>query len=314
MPEPNDSASSSAALQSALLEFLRYLAVEKGASPLTIEAYQRDLKRYIRWLSSEGVRTPEDIRREAIGLFLGELRDVGLAPASIERSASAIKSLHRFLVREGLATDDPTATLHLPKVPDTLPLTLSIQQAASLLDQQFPDGPAGQRDRALLETLYGCGLRVSELSNLDLSALFMEDGYLRITGKGHKDRLVPINGAALRALADYLSKARGLLHPRHALAPADGSAVFLNTRGSRLTRQGVFKIVEKYGRQVGIRGLHPHTLRHSFATHLLEGGADLRSIQELLGHAAITTTQIYTHVDRSHIRAEYLASHPRAQL
>jgi len=298
----------------ALREFLRYLAVEKGAAALTIEAYRRDLRRYLSWLGDSGCNELAQADRELISRFIGELHELGLAPASVERSVSAIKVFHRFLVREGLLNEDATATLRLPKVPNTLPQTLSIEQANNLLDQPFPNTAAGKRDRAMLELLYGCGLRVSELTGLDLAALFLDDGYLRIVGKGDKERLAPISGSALRELCSYLANARSQLHPKRSLLPVDGSAVFLNTRGQRISRQGVFKIVEKYGDLAGIHGLHPHTLRHSFATHLLEGGADLRSIQELLGHSVITTTQVYTHVDRSHIRAEYLSTHPRATM
>ncbi|MDR3314922.1 MAG: tyrosine recombinase XerD [Coriobacteriales bacterium] len=298
----------------ALRDFLSYLAVERGSSELTIEAYGRDLRRYLGWFTQGGVDDFSGITREQIGYFLGELQDLGYAPASIDRTASAIKSFHRFAVRDGLTSDDPSALLRLPKTPDLLPTALSIEQVMGLLDQSFPATPAGVRDKALLELLYGCGLRVSELCGLDLLALSLEEGQLRITGKGNKTRMVPLSGTALEALETYLRTARGGLHPARVLAPVEGSAVFLNQRGGRITRQGVFLIVKRYGVAVGIADLHPHTLRHSFATHLLEGGADLRSIQELLGHANITTTQIYTHVDRSHIREEYLSTHPRARI
>ena len=178
----------------------------------------------------------------------------------------------------------------------------------------FPSNAIGQRDKAILETLYGCGLRVSELVGLDLSALMLSDGYLRVTGKGARERIVPLAGKAEEALRAYLGQARGQLHPKRVSAVADGSAVFLNSRGRRLSRQAVHKLVARYGALVGVDNLHPHTLRHSYATHMLEGGADLRAIQELLGHSDIITTQIYTHVSRSHLREEYLSTHPRACL
>jgi integrase/recombinase XerD len=297
-------------------EFLSYLAVEKGASPLTVEAYGRDLRRYLSWLAERGIDHINDINRALITDYLAELQisDPLPAPASVKRFVSSLRTFHRFCVREGLATGDPTATLRAPRTPSTLPQTLSAKQVTDLLDQRFSDTPAGTRDRALLEVFYGCGLRVSEAVGLDRTAVLFEDGFLRVTGKGNKERVVPIDGTALRALAAYLATARDLLHPRRMSAPPDGIAVFLNTRGRRITRQGIFGIVAHYGALVGIESLHPHTLRHSFATHLLEGGADLRTIQELLGHADIATTQIYTHVDRTHIRAEYLAAHPRARM
>jgi integrase/recombinase XerD len=317
---------------------LSYLAIERGCSPLTVEAYGRDLRRYLAWLDERGVSDIGDVERGLITDYLAELQGLGPAPtlssapapvpastpapsspfipapASIQRLVSSLKAFHRFCVREGLAASDPTATLRLPRVPATLPQTLSVEQAERLLDQGFPPTPAGVRDKALLELLYGCGLRVSEVVALDRTALLLSEGFVRAMGKGSKERAVPIGGTALRALTDYLATARELLHPRRVNAPPDGRAVFLNARGRRITRQGIFGIVERYGAQVGIEGLHPHTLRHSFATHLLKGGADLRTIQEMLGHADIATTQIYTHVDRSHLKEEYLSCHPRARL
>ena len=190
-----------------------------------------------------------------------------------------------------------------------LPDVISREQAAKLLDQPFPNSPAGLRDHAVLEVLYGCGLRVSELVGLDERNVLLGQEVLRVFGKGSKERVVPILGAAARALAAYMEEGRGELVGRRPT-----SAVFLNVRGDRISRQSIHTIVERYGRVVGIDGMHPHTLRHSFATHLLEGGADLRIVQELLGHASISTTQLYTHLNRSHIRKIYLDAHPRAHL
>ena len=296
------------------VEFTAYLAVEKGASPKTVEAYSRDLRYYFTWLDSQGITSLENANRELITTYLLELYEKGVAPASIKRTVATFKSFYKFCVRESLVSHDPTSTLRLPRVPSRLPEVLSIEQMSMLLDQVFPSTPAGSRDKAMLEIFYGCGLRVSELIALDRSAVLVEEGYLRVTGKGNKQRVVPIGGAALRSLIEYLSSSREHLHAKRTSAPPDGIAVFLNTRGRRISRQGVFNIVEQYGRQVGLNGLHPHVLRHSFATHLLEGGADLRAIQEMLGHADISTTQLYTHVDRSHLREEYLTTHPRAAL
>jgi integrase/recombinase XerD len=303
----------------ALDEFLSYLVVERGSSELTIEAYERDLRRYLIWLNEQGVADPDEIRRELITDYLIELqaKTPPPAPASQKRLVSSLRSFHRFCVREGFAVADPTATLRLPKVPATLPQALSIQKVTELLDQDFSATPAGLRDKAMLEVFYGCGLRVTELVGLNRTAILFgeaDGSYLRVTGKGNKERVVPLSGEALRSLETYLRAGRASLRPQRSSAPPDGIAVFLNARGRRITRQGVFGIVERYGTLVGIKGLHPHTLRHTFATHLLEGGADLRAIQELLGHADIATTQIYTHVDRSHIREEYLSTHPRARL
>jgi integrase/recombinase XerD len=295
---------------------LSYLAIEKGSSKLTLEAYGRDLTRYLTWLAERGIREVGAVGRETITDYLIEQRSATPAPAvtSQKRFVSSLRGFHRFCVRDGIAPADPTTTLRLPKTPATLPHTLSLQQAKELLEQPFPPTPLGARDRALLELMYGCGLRVAEVVALNRTAIFPNEGFLRVTGKGDKERVVPIGELALRALDDYLSWHRGLLHTKGVAAPPEGAAVFLNARGRRLTRQGVFDIVRHYGAEVGIEELHPHTLRHSFATHLLEGGADLRTIQELLGHSDISTTQIYTHVDRSHVRKEYNQSHPRARL
>ena len=305
----------SVSIDQALQEYLAWLAVEKGAAPLTVTAYGQDLRSYRSWLSNVlSIKELDDIDADKTSRFLMTLADLGYAAASQERTAAALRSFHRFCLREGLAEQDPSAALALPKKALNLPDTLSVDEIGGLLDQEFPATPAGLRDKAILEVLYGCGLRVSELTGLDRSQLLLDDGYLRVIGKGDKERLVPISGKAYEALTDYLVSGRQLLHSKGYSEPPDRSAVFVNTRGRRLTRQAVFLLVGEYGRKVGIDGLHPHTLRHSFATHLLEGGADLLSIQELLGHASIATTQIYTHVDISHIKAEYLYAHPRAGL
>lgn len=295
-------------LAHALEEYLGYLAVERGSSENTIASYGRDLARYVAWLAERGVTDPEDVTRQLIEEHVGALVDVGLAPSSVERAVSAIKGLHRFMVADELCSAFPTADLPLPTKPARLPDVISVEAAARLLDQPFPRTPSGLRDRAILETLYGCGLRASELCGLDLRSVVLGEALLRVHGKGGKERVVPVMGTAAAALSAYLEQGRGELVGRRST-----QAVFLNVRGGRLSRQSVHAIVERYGRVAGIEGLHPHTLRHSYATHLLEGGADLRAVQELLGHANIATTQLYTHVDRSHIRRVYLAAHPRAR-
>ena len=290
-------------------EYLGYLAVERGSSDNTVAAYGRDLSRYVGWLAERGVTDPDDVTRELVEGYVAALAEVGLAPASVERAVSAVKGFHRFMAGEGVSSAFPTSDLPLPAKPARLPEVISVDDAARLLDQPFPRTPAGLRDHAILEVLYGCGLRASELCGLDVRAVLLDEGLLRVFGKGEKERVVPVLGTAYDALAAYMERGRGALVGRR---PCE--AVFLNVRGGRLSRQSVHSIVEKYGRVVGIRSLHPHTLRHSFATHLLEGGADLRAVQELLGHANIATTQLYTHVDRSHIRRVYLAAHPRAHV
>ena len=295
-------------LERARKEYLGYLAVERGSSGNTVEAYGRDLSRYVGWLADRGVRDPEDVTRGLVEEHVAALVDVGLAPASVERAVSAVKGLHRFMVADGICEAFPTSDLPLPSKPERLPDVISVDDAERLLDQPFPQTPAGLRDHAVLEVLYGCGLRASELTGLDERAVLLDEGLLRVFGKGDKERVVPVLGAAAQALEAYLERGRGALAGRRPT-----QAVFLNVRGGRISRQSVHAIVEKYGRVAGIKGLHPHTLRHSFATHLLEGGADLRVVQELLGHANVATTQLYTHVDRTHIRRVYLAAHPRAR-
>ncbi len=297
-----------------LEEYLTFLTVERGLSNASVEAYGHDLCDYLGFLNKAGVDSVDDIEREDIVGYMEDLRIRAFASSSIERHVAAIKGFHRFCVREGLSKADPAASIPLPKKPERLPESISIEQIASLLDQPFGDDASGLRDRAILEILYGCGLRVSELCSLDFANLLFDDELIRVRGKGGKERLVPFLGSARRVLEKYLQQGRPGLHPKGKAAAQDPDAIFLNTRGGRLTRRSVCKIVERYGRNVGLEGLHPHTLRHSFATHLLEGGADLRILQEMLGHSDISTTQIYTHVDRSHIREEYLSTHPRAKL
>lgn len=285
-----------------------YLAFERGSSSHTVEAYGRDLERYVKALEEKGVTEPDDVTRPLIEEHLEHLAEEGYAPSSVERALSAVKSFHRFMLQEEISSVSPAAALPLPKKAERLPDVLSVRQALALLDQPFPKTAAGQRDRAIIEVLYGCGLRVSELTGLDVGAVSLEDEVVRVIGKGSKERLVPLMGSAHKALAEYLSDWRGEL-----VSSRSGAAVFLNVRGGRISRQSVFAIVERAGRVVGIDGLHPHTLRHSFATHMLQGGADIRIVQELLGHSSIQTTQLYTHLDRSHLRMAYLSAHPRAR-
>lgn len=296
-------------LTRATREYLDYLAIERGSSSNTVEAYGHDLARYLAYLADEGVFAPEDITRPLIESHISALVDVGLAPTTVERAVSAIKGFHRFMVAEQICTAHPTADLPLPAKPKHLPDVLSIDEVRALLDQTFRDTALDQRDRAILEVLYGCGLRVSELCGLDQREVYLDDEMLRVFGKGSKERVVPIMGSAAQALGGYLVRWR----PQLAKAKPS-NAVFLNARGGRISRQSVHAICARYGRLAGIEGLHPHTLRHSFATHMLEGGADLRIVQEILGHANIATTQLYTHIDRTHVRMAYLAAHPRAHM
>ncbi|MDO4182489.1 MAG: site-specific tyrosine recombinase [Coriobacteriia bacterium] len=291
-------------------DYLDYLRTERGASVRTVEAYGRDLLRYQQFLAGEGIERVEDVSRQTLSLFEGAMMEGGAyAPSSVKRMLSAVKGFHKFLVRENQADVNPADTLALPKLPAKLPDVLSAAQVDELLSQDFGDTPLSMRNRAIMEVLYGCGLRVSEMVDLNLGDLFFDQGFVRVTGKGEKTRISPISGMALTCLQDYLATARPVLAAKTAKVT---SAVFLNARGGRLTRQSIHKVVSKAGLHIGVSNLHPHTLRHSYATHMLEGGADLRVIQEILGHSDISTTQIYTHVSQQHIRAEYLHAHPRA--
>ncbi|HET6497761.1 MAG TPA: site-specific tyrosine recombinase XerD [Coriobacteriia bacterium] len=292
-------------------EFLSYLTVERGAARNTLEAYRRDLRAYHAFLESRGIDGPAGATREDVHAFVVALQRGGYAPASVARTIAAVRSLHAFLVREGFANDHPAGKVPTPKKPVRLPKALRVEYVDKLLNQPFPEGPPGMRDRAVLEVLYGCGLRVSELVGLDLPQVDLEHGLVRVRGKGGKDRAVPIAGAAASALGVYLDDGRPHLHAKRSRRPPDRQAAFVNLRGGRLSRQAVFALVKKYGGRVGI-DLHPHALRHSFATHLLDGGADLRAVQEMLGHSDISTTQVYTHVSVEHLREEYLSTHPRA--
>lgn len=294
----------------AIDEYLAHLRIEKGSSPLTVEAYAADLADYVSFLEEAGIAKVERIDRDTIVAYETDLTARGYAVTSIDRHVSVLKGFHKFCLREGFSDDNPTSTVQLPKPPDRLPDVLTIEQVNALLDSMDGSTPLALRDRALMEVLYGCGLRVSECRGLNLLDCAFGEGYLRVTGKGNKERISPISGTALDALREYLEQGRPQLVKPYAQPT---SAVFLNARGGRLTRQSIHKVVAKAGLAIGVKNLHPHTLRHSYATHLLAGGADLRVIQEILGHSDISTTQIYTHVNRTHIQEQYLSAHPRAR-
>ena len=298
-------------IENAIDEYLAFMRIEKGSSPLTVEAYAADLADYASFLEEQGVIGIDEVQRDTVVGYEADLVERGYAVTSVDRHISVLKGFHKFCVREGFAEGNPTSTVRLPKPPDKLPDVLTIDQVNDLLDRLDGTDALGLRDRALLEVLYGCGLRVSECSGLNLLDCAFGEGYLRVTGKGDKQRISPIAGTARESLMTYLEAGRPQLVKPYAKPTA---AVFLNARGGRLTRQSIHKIVAKAGLAIGVKNLHPHTLRHSYATHLLAGGADLRVIQEILGHSDISTTQIYTHVNRAHIQEEYLLAHPRARL
>jgi integrase/recombinase XerD len=291
-------------------EYLTWLATEKGRSVNTLTSYRRDLKGYAGWLHERGTRlaevTPGDVEA-----YVAVLRDTGKAPATVARTIVAVRSLHAFGAAEGL---HPAADVEPPSVPRGLPKGLSEAEVESLLDVAGTD-PVARRDRAILEVLYGTGMRIAELVGLSLGDVDLGDALVRVLGKGSKERVIPLGRLARASLVDWLDTGG-----RPAMAPArwarrgDEEAVFLNQRGGRLTRQGAWGIVQEHGRRAGLeRTLSPHVLRHSCATHMLDHGADIRAVQELLGHASISTTQIYTGVSVERLFAVYADAHPRAK-
>ena len=330
-------------------ELLSWLAVEKGRSTNTLAAYRRDLAAYEAWLrarsdelrpgaappvgpgaappgaggapvgpAAEAASTSDllgAVDEATVAQYVAHLRHAGLAPASVARALVAVRSLHRFCVQEGGTAHDPTSDLRPPPVPQSLPKALSEEDVSSLLGAVTGGGPAQLRDRAVLEVLYGTGMRISELTGLSVSDLAVEDQLVRVFGKGSKERLVPLGRYARQALVAWLGPGgRAAMVPPRWARRADADALFLNLRGGRLTRQGAWGIVRHYGQRVGLEGrLSPHVLRHSCATHLLDHGADIRVVQEVLGHASIATTQVYTKVSADRLRSVYLAAHPRAR-
>jgi len=294
-------------MNQSLDHFLNYLAVERGLSKNTLDAYGRDLARYLDYLEKQRIASLAEISPAVVLRFIGSLKDAGLAARSRARTLAALRTFHKFLVREKLAEDNPTDQVVAPKSLTSLPKTLSPLDVESLLAGPKGETPLAQRDRAMLEILYATGLRVSELVSLKLDDLQLDVGYLTAFGKRSKQRIVPLGEAAIAALVEYLQQGRPSLDRQR------GSKVlFLNRSGGGLTRQGFWKIIKRRALEAGIRqSITPHTMRHSFATHLLENGADLRSVQAMLGHADISTTQIYTHVTRERLRRMHAQHHPR---
>jgi integrase/recombinase XerD len=295
-------------------DFLTWLAAERGRSSNTLAAYRRDLTGYWLWLVERGEGL-NDVTGSDLDAYVGHLRDRGLAPSSVKRALVAVRSLHRFRSEEGLAEFDPSASIETPRVPAGLPKALTESEIDGLLAQVVGDDPVSLRDRAVLEVLYGTGARISEVCTLGIADVDLDGGLLRLFGKGSKERVVPLGRWARVALAAWLGEgARSSMEPEQWARRGDADAVFLNQRGGRLGRQGAWAIVRKYGDAAGLgERLTPHVLRHSCATHMLDHGADIRAVQELLGHASITTTQVYTMVSNERLFAAYDAAHPRAK-
>ena len=295
-------------------ELLGWLRVERGRSPTTLAAYRGDLRRYCAWLVARGA-TLATAGEEDVTAYVAHLRAEGRAPSSVKRALVAVRALHRFLAREGSAPADPAADVALPRVPRGVPRALTEGEVEALLGAVVGDDPLARRDRVILEVLYGTGLRISELVGLSVPDVDRESALLRAFGKGAKERIVPVGRLALAALDAWLGPGgRESLVPRQWARRGDAEALLLNRRGGRLSRQGAWGVVRKHGEAVGLGDrLTPHVLRHSCATHMLDHGADVRAVQELLGHASVSTTQIYTLVSTDRLWSVYRDAHPRAQ-
>ncbi|MFC1575901.1 site-specific tyrosine recombinase XerD [Gemmatimonadota bacterium] len=287
--------------------FVDYLSFERGLSDRTLSAYRGDLGKLFKFLEGRGREGPGGVTHQDLREFVFHLKESGLAPTSIRRTLSALRSYFAFLLEEGVLEADPSERLEAPKAWRKLPDVLSVDEVGRILDAPNPDHPLYWRDRGILEVLYATGMRVSELVGLRLTDLELEEGVCTVFGKGAKERMVPLGGPARRALERYLGEVRPLLD-----SGKGRGVVFLNQRGGPLSRMTIWNLVKKSALNGGVqRKVSPHTLRHTFATHLLEGGADLAAVQELLGHADISTTQIYTHVDRDYLREVHRTYHPR---
>ncbi len=291
-----------------LRSYLHFLELEKNASSNTIASYKIDLERYFEFLEDAGITAPNRIKEKHVSKFLSVLREIGLAPKSVARNLSSIKMFHKFLVGDRIAKTNPVENIDTPKLSRTLPDVLNQDEIEAILNQPNPMEPLGIRDKTILETMYATGMRVTEVIKFKQSDIYKEDGFVKIFGKGSKERLVPIGRSALRWIEKYRHEVRNKLAEKG----MGQEVLFLNARGKPMSRMAVWNIVRAYTLKSGIKKeVHPHTFRHSFATHLLEGGADLRAVQEMLGHSDIATTQIYTHIDREYLKEVHKTFHPR---
>ncbi|WP_088102352.1 site-specific tyrosine recombinase XerD [Halalkalibacter urbisdiaboli] len=290
-------------------EFLHYIRVERGLAENTVQSYRRDLLQYVHYIQQvEGLPTLQKVNRQDIVQFLYFLKQQGRAETTIARTIASIRALHQFLLRERIVEHDPSVHLEIPKTVKRLPKVLSLEEVEALLEAPKGEDVFAIRNRAMLETLYATGIRVSELIGLTLADTHLTMGFIRCVGKGNKERIIPLGTAATKALQHYIESARGKM-----LKKQQHEVLFVNHHGKPLSRQGFWKILKQLAIKANIeKELTPHTLRHSFATHLLENGADLRAVQEMLGHADISTTQIYTHVSKARLKDVYALYHPRA--
>ncbi|RNF40542.1 site-specific tyrosine recombinase XerD [Planococcus salinus] len=294
----------------ALDDYLHFLRVERQLADNTLLSYERDLKNYLHYLKEvEQLDSLRKVERVHILNHLRHLKETTKTPRTVARHISSIRSFHQFLIRERVVDQDPTVHLEMPQMEKKLPTILSIEEVDALIQAPITSKPSGLRDQAMLELLYASGMRVSECINLDITDVHLTMGFVRCTGKGGKERIIPLGKSALNVCQAYLENARNEL----VKAGEKTDALFINQRGKRLTRQGFWKLLKQHAQKAGIqKELTPHTLRHSFATHLIENGADLRAVQEMLGHADISTTQIYTHVSKTRLKDVYSQFHPRA--
>jgi len=295
-----------------VLDFLAYSELERGLSHNTLQSYRSDLLQYGAFLAERGVTAedagPQDVSAFLTGLATGD-GNAPVATATIQRKAASLRSFYRHLRRDGVRESDPTASLSSPKRSQKLPHVLGRAEVQRLLEQPRGTDPIALRDRALLELMYACGLRDSEAVGLEPSALDPRDGLVRVRGKGSKERIVPVGRTAVKAVEAYLQRGRPVL-----VGARNEPKLFVNFRGGSLTRQGLYKIIARHAKTAGLAGkMSPHTLRHTFATHLLSGGCDLRSVQEMLGHSDVSTTQLYTHLSNQHLKEVYFSAHPRAR-
>lgn len=287
--------------------FISYLKIEKGLAENSVHAYERDVEKLKSYAEDFNLE-PKTISLENLQHFIAELHDLGLAARSQARIISGIKQFYTFLILENEIQNDPCELLEMPKIGMKLPEVLDIEEIDAMIQIIDVSKAEGHRNRAILETLYSCGLRVSELVNLKFSDLYFDEGFVRVLGKGSKQRLVPVSKQVEKEIGLYTKNIRNHLH----IKPGNENFVFLNRRGSKLTREMIFLIIKDLAKQIGLqKNISPHTFRHSFATHLIEGGANLRAIQEMLGHESITTTEIYTHLDQRFLREAILSYHPR---
>lgn len=297
-------------MQHLVQDFINYLTIERNLSGNTLDAYRNDLARYCQFLQAENIRRLDQINIALIQKFISTLAEIGLAASSLARNFSSIRSFHRFLIGENIVQTNPTDLLQSPRLPAKLPKILDLSEIEAILAAIDINTNKGIRDRAIIETLYSTGVRVSELITLEMSNIFFQHNVIRVFGKGSKERIVPFGDRAKQYLKQYIAAVRSLLL-RHSRS---GDVLFLNMRGAPLSRMGVWKIIQEYVQAAGIKKqVSPHVFRHSFATHLLEGGANLRAVQEMLGHSDISTTQIYTHLDREYLIEQHRTFHPRWQ-